>query len=52
MGRRLYWQDSYGRIHRDREAERGRSARVGWTGKALLVLAVIAALIVIASLIH
>ena len=45
MARRLYWQDSYGRVHRARAAEHGS----GLFAKLLIVLAV---LIVLAQLVH
>lgn len=50
MGRRLWYQDSYGRWHRDRQAERGGGGgsspmRVVW-----IVLLVLAALVVLAQL--
>jgi len=51
MGRRLYSLDYWGRLHRDREAEKRRtSAGTGWTGKVLLVLALLAVVIVITSI--
>jgi len=55
MGRRLYWQDSYGHVHRDRDAERARetSRRGGSPGlmrAVVLVLAAMVVLIVLAQL--
>lgn len=51
MGRRLYSLDYQDLRHREREAEkRHRSAGAGWTGKILLILALLAAVIVIASI--
>lgn len=52
MARRLYYQDSYGRVHRDRAAERrsgGSSLPGGFAAKALMWLAIA---VVIASFIH
>jgi hypothetical protein len=52
VSRKLYYQDSYGRRHRDRKAERnsgGSSMPGGFLTKALLVLAV---LVVLASYVH
>ena len=50
MGRRLYSLDDWDRLHREREAEkRQKSAGVGWTRKVLLILAVLAVVMVIAS---
>lgn len=46
--RRLYYRDSYGRVHRDRGSER----RQGYSGKVLVtVLLVLVAVVVLASLI-
>jgi hypothetical protein len=51
MGRRLYYRDSYGRWHRDREAERASPGRSLISARgALIVLLVLAALVVLASL--
>jgi hypothetical protein len=54
MGRRLYWQDSYGGVHRDRDAERSRrgSSFPGPARLALRVLVVLAVIMVIASMVH
>ena len=53
MGRRLFYQDSYGYVRRDRKAERASSGGgLGFGGKALMILAALALLIVIASAIH
>jgi hypothetical protein len=50
MGRRLYSPDYRSGRHREREAQRWQKpAGTGWTGKVLLILAVLAAVIVIAS---
>ena len=54
MGRRLYYRDSYGRVHRDRRAE--RAVRSGGTRISarffVAVLVVLAVFMVLASLIH
>jgi hypothetical protein len=51
MGRRLYSLDYRGHLHRDREAEKkSKPVGTGWTGKVLLILAVLAIVIVIASI--
>jgi hypothetical protein len=44
MARRLYYHDSYGRVHRVRSAERSRGLPA-----ALMILAV---LVMLASLVH
>ena len=49
MARRLYYQDSYGRVHRARSAERSRGLPAAPVAKVLMVLAV---LVVLASLVH
>ena len=52
MARQPYYEDSYGRVHRDRAAERcsgGAGLPGGFFAKALMWLAVI---VVIASFIH
>ena len=49
MARRLYYQDSYGRTHRARSAERSRGLPGGLAAKFLIALAV---LIVLAQLVH
>jgi hypothetical protein len=51
MGRRLYYIDSYGRAHRDRQAEKARpKSGSGMPGRtALLVLVALAVLMVLAS---
>lgn len=50
MGKRLYSIDYQGHASRDRRAERAsKPAGSGWTGKILLMLAVLAVLMVIAS---
>ena len=49
MARRLYYQDSYGRVHRGRSAERGRGLPAALFTKFLMILAV---LVVLASLVH
>ena len=45
----LYYQDSYGRTHRSRSAERSRSLPAAPVAKFLMILAV---LVVLASLVH
>lgn len=51
MGRRLYYRDSYGRVHRDRQAERGSSAGSALSARfALIVLLALAVLVVLASI--
>jgi hypothetical protein len=53
MGRRLYYRDSYGRMHRDRQAERGASGGSGLPMRPFLTaLMVLAILMVLASLIR
>jgi len=49
MARRLYYQDSYGRTHRARAAERSRGLPAAPLTKVLMILAV---LVVLASLVH
>ena len=49
MARRLYSQDSYGRMHRSRAAERSRGLPAAPLTKFLMILAV---LVVLASLVH
>ena len=52
MTRRLYYQDSYGRVHRARSAERrsgGSSLPGGFAARILMWLAIA---VVIASFIH
>ena len=49
MARRLYYQDSYGRVHRARSAERSRGLPGRLAVKFLMILAV---LVVLASLVH
>jgi hypothetical protein len=50
MGRRLHSLDHQGRLHRERGAEKRKEpAGTSWTGRVLLILAVLAAVIVIAS---
>jgi hypothetical protein len=51
--RRLYYRDSYGRIHRDRHTERRISIGSGIPARFFLIaLMVLAAIMVLASLIH
>jgi hypothetical protein len=51
--RRLYYRDSYGHVHRDRQAEQRTSTGSGPPARfALTILMVLAAIVVIASLIH
>jgi hypothetical protein len=49
MGRRLYWQDSYGHVHRDRRAERARQGNSHSARRALYLLAALAVIVVMAS---
>ena len=49
MARRLYYQDSYGRVHRARAAVRGRGLPGGLFAKVLMILAV---LVVLASFVR
>ena len=49
MARRLYYQDSYGRVHPARPAERSRGLPAAPATKFLMILAV---LVVLASLVH
>jgi hypothetical protein len=49
MARRLYYQDSYGRVHRARSAGHGRGLPGGLFAKLLIALAV---LVVLAQLVH
>ena len=49
MARRLYYQDSYGRVHRARASERSRGLPGGLFAKFLMPLAV---LVVLASFVH
>ena len=49
MARRLYYQDSYGRVQRARYAERSRGLPAARFTKLLMVLAV---LVVLAQLVH
>jgi len=50
MGRQPYSPAYRSRRHRERDAQQWQKpAGAGWTGKVLLVLAVLAAVIVIAS---
>jgi len=49
MARRLYYQDSYGRVHRSRSVERSRGLPAAPVAKFLMILAV---LVVLASLMH
>ena len=46
MARKLYYRDSYGRVQRDRAAERG-SGSSGLPGKPILKLLLILALIIV-----
>ena len=53
MGRRLYYQDSYGRVRRDRRTERRAGSGSGPLIKPfILTLMILAAFIVLASLVH
>jgi len=49
MGRRLYYQDSYGKVQRARYAERSRGLPAARFTKLLMILAV---LVVLAQLVH
>ena len=50
MGRRPSSPDYRDQWHRERQADkRQRSAAAGWSGRVLLILAVLAAVLVIAS---
>ena len=49
MARRLYYQDSYGRVHRARAAERSRGLPAAAFTKFLMILAV---LVVLVSFVH
>jgi hypothetical protein len=51
MARRLYYRDSYGRAHRDRQAERGSSASGVPAFLVMKVLLILAVIVVLASLI-
>ena len=51
--RRLYYLDSYGQVHRDRQAEKRTSSSSGMPAKFFLtILMLLAGIMVIASLIH
>jgi Flp pilus assembly protein TadB len=51
--RRLYYRDSYGRVHRDRQAERSTSGDSGLPARFFVTaLLVLAAIVVLASLFH
>ena len=51
--RRLYYLDSYGRVHRDRQAEKKTSSSSGMPAKFFLTaLMLLAGIMVIASLMH
>jgi hypothetical protein len=58
MARQLYYRDSYGTVHRDRQAERaarrpGAQGRPGGLSRFFVrVLLVLAAIVVLASLVH
>ena len=53
MGRRLFYQDSYGRVQRDRRAERRAVGGSGLPMKPfILALMILAAFIVLASFVH
>lgn len=57
MGRKLYYVDSYGKVHRDYKAEKtlkSKDAKSGgsWMRNVLLLLAVFAVLMVLASIIR
>jgi len=50
--RRLWYQDNYGGWHRDRQAERGAGGGASPMRVVWIVLLVLAALVVLASLSH
>jgi hypothetical protein len=53
MGRRLYYQDSYGRVQRDRQSEKRAVGRSGLPARPFITaLMVLAILMVLASMIH
>lgn len=52
MGRRLYYRDSYGRLRRDRRAERGSGVSRMPARFFVLALVVLAAIVVLASLLN
>ena len=52
MGRRLYYRDSYGRLRRDRRAERASGVSRIPARFFVLTLVVLAAIVVLASLLH
>ncbi len=53
MWRRLYYQDSYGRVQRDRRSERRAGGGSGLSIKPFIfALMILAAFIVLASLVH
>jgi len=52
MGRRLYYRDSYGRVHRDRRAERDSGGSAMPARFFLTVLMLLAAIVVLASVVH
>lgn len=49
-GRRSYYRDSYGRVREDRQAQQRRPGMPGHGKWALIVLLVLAAIMVVASL--
>jgi hypothetical protein len=51
MARRLYYRDSYGRAHRDRQAERGSGAPGVPAFLVVKVLLVLALIVILASLV-
>jgi hypothetical protein len=51
--RRLYYRDSYGRVHRDRQAETRTSSGSGIPARFFVTtLLILAGIMVIASMIH
>lgn len=54
MGRKLYYIDSYGRVQRDRKAEKKSKQSDGfsWARAVMWSLLALAALMVLASLVH
>jgi len=58
MARQLYYRDSYGQVHRDRQAERAvrrpgkRGSSAGPSRFFVRALLVLAAIVVLASLVH
>lgn len=51
MGHKLYWVDSYGKVHRDKKAEKAQGGG-SWTRPFMLALIAFAIIMVLASMIH